>query len=385
MFDLQLNKMDHRRKSYSSIVIFLIGLLVVSIPVIRFAIFALSAYQPGSPNSVIMPVQKGQSPNEIAKSLVTQSIVSDGRAFIWVGRLFRQWKNVKAGEYRFSPAMSPLEVFSVLTSGVSVALPITVREGENFYEVADDLASKGLASKAEFLKLCRDRDFIHSLGFFKDHIPQTLEGYLFPDTYFFNHSVSSNEMIKQMVRHFFDSWGSAEEERAKALGFNREKIVILASMIEKETGAPEERPLISSVFHNRLHKHMRLQSDPTTIYGMWERFKGKIHKRDLSEKNDYNTYTVNSLPIGPISNPGRESIHAALYPAQTNYLYFVSHNDGTQQFSATMEEHNRAVAKFQLDPKARQGKSWRDRLKKPASISSSSDGTAATTHPNMKR
>ena len=118
--------------------------------------------------------------------------------------------------------------------------------------------------------------------------------------------------------------------------------------------------MISSVFHNRLRKRMKLQSDPTTIYGMWERFQGKIHKSDLSVANPFNTYVVAGLPEGPISNPGRESITAALNPVQSDYLYFVSHNDGTTEFTKSLDDHNRAVRKFQLDPKAREGKSWRD-------------------------
>ena len=135
-------------------------------------------------------------------------------------------------------------------------------------------------------------------------------------------------------------------------------------MIEKETGAAEERPIISSVFHNRLTKRMRLQSDPTTIYGMWDHYEGKIHKSDLLAPTEYNTYTVPALPVGPISNPHAESIHAALYPAETPYLYFVSRNDGTHVFSRTYAEHNQWVQKLQVDPAAREGKSWRD-LKQP--------------------
>ena len=145
---------------------------------------------------------------------------------------------------------------------------------------------------------------------------------------------------------------------------SRHQVVTLASIVEKETGATSERPLISSIFHNRLRKHMRLQSDPTTIYGMWDRYAGKIHKSDLSTFSVYNTYTIPALPVGPIANPGKEAIHAALYPAQSDYLFFVSHNDGTHEFTRSYGEHTRAVGKFQLDPKAREGKSWRD-LKKP--------------------
>jgi UPF0755 protein len=171
-------------------------------------------------------------------------------------------------------------------------------------------------------------------------------------------------MARQMVKHFFDFWGKEQEQRARELNLSVHAIITLASIIEKETGAAEERAMISSVFHNRLKKRMKLQSDPTTIYGMWERFKGKIHKQDLFEKNSYNTYAVAALPEGPIGNPGKEAIQAALYPADTPFYYFVSHNDGTHEFSRTVEEHNQAVLKYQLDKKMREGKSWRDHLKK---------------------
>jgi UPF0755 protein len=260
--------------------------------------------------------------------------------------------------------MSPIEIFSTLTSGISAAHPITVREGENFYEIANDLEAKGLASAEHFVRLCKDPQFIASLGIFKEKLPPTLEGYFFPDTYFFNRTLTDSDMIKQMVRHFLVFWTPQIDARAKLLQMTQHEVLTLASIIEKETGVPDERPIISSVFHNRLKKRMKLQSDPTTIYGMWERYEGKIHRSDLLEKNSYNTYSVKALPIGPIGNPGKEAIEAALNPANTNYFYFVSHNDGTHQFSTTIEEHNQAVRRFQIDPKAREGKSWRDYLRK---------------------
>ena len=167
-------------------------------------------------------------------------------------------------------------------------------------------------------------------------------------------------MLRTMVRKFQSVWTPENDALARKLGFTPLQAITLASMIEKETGAPQERPLISSVFHNRLKKRMRLQSDPTTIYGMWETYTGNIHRSDLLVPTPFNTYTLPSLPAGPIANPGRESIQAALNPSESQYFFFVSHNDGTHEFTATLDDHNRAVRKFQLDPKAREGKSWRD-------------------------
>ncbi len=322
----------------------------------------LSPAQSDSKLKIVIDVSRRQSPKEIAKILESKGIVRSASDFFWAGKITRRWGRLKAGEYEVSPSMTPLELLSILTSGISVNHPITVREGENMYEIATDLGTKTLASAERFLELCKDTKFMLTLGFTAP-LPPTLEGYLFPDTYFINRTMSPEDIVRSMVKHANAIWGPKEAERAKALGLTRHQVVTLASVIEKETGAPQERPMISSVFHNRLKKRMRLQSDPTTIYGIWEHYDGNIHRSDLLAKNDYNTYSVPALPIGAISNPGREAIQAALFPAESEFLFFVSHNDGTHEFTRTFGDHTAAVKKFQVDPKAREGKSWRD-LKK---------------------
>jgi len=348
-----------------------LALLALSYPLGQLTLFAFTSANSNSTEIKFVQINKGQSPNDITKLLGSLGLIKDSKNFIWLGRLTRQWKHMKAGEYALSASIPPIEIFSILTSGISAAHPFTVREGENMYEIAEELETKGLGSQERFLSLCKDSQFIQATGHFSnDQIPVSLEGYLYPSTYFFNRTQTESDMIKQMVKHFFLSWRKKEEDRSQELHMTRHEIITLASIIEKETGAPEERALISSVFHNRLSKNMRLQSDPTTIYGMWDRYKGKIHKRDLSSKNEFNTYYVDALPVGPIGNPGQEAIQAALFPKSSNYYYFVSHNDGTHQFSSTIQEHNHAVRTFQLDPKAREGKSWRDHLKRPALVNS---------------
>jgi UPF0755 protein len=344
--------------------LFVILCLLLSIPGAWFAYFALTPLNSNAQGDSI-EIHRSDSHAAIIKELVSKRIINQPSMFNWLGRITRQWRRVKAGEYEVSPAMSPLQIFSTITSGISIIHPVTVREGENMYEIADDIGTKNLASKEEFLSLCNDTDFITVLGFQPGM--KTLEGFLYPDTYYFNRTMSAEDMVKQMVRHSNQMWTPSEQSAASALGMNRYQIVTLASIIEKETGAPQERPIISSVFHNRLQKKMRLQSDPTTIYGMWDRYKGKIHKTDLSTPSPYNTYTVPALPEGPIANPGKEAIEAALHPSTTDYLFFVSHNNGTHEFTRSLDDHNRAVRKFQLDPKAREGKSWRDLNKKPTS------------------
>lgn len=324
------------------------------------------AYTPGSlgvHEPLVIEVTKGQGPSDISRTVMEKGIVSDRRYFGWLGRLGHFWKGIKAGEYELNAGMTPLEVFSVLTSGVSLQHPITIREGENMMDVASDLQAKNLATRERFLRLCRSREFIATLGI-PAPAPATLEGYLYPETYFFNRVSTPEEIIHKMVKKFTEVWGKAEQERAHVLGMTREQVITLASMIEKETGVPAERPMISAVFHNRLRKGMRLQSDPTTVYGLGDRYKGNIHKADLQDKSAYNTYVIPALPVGPIGNPGNDAIQAALFPVQSEFLFFVSHNDGTHEFTRNYDDHRLAVRKFQLNPKAREGKSWRDFSKK---------------------
>jgi UPF0755 protein len=330
----------------------------------RFAFFVFSPIQSPNGQGAIVEITKGKSPKELTHFLVSNGVLKpeDEGNFMLLGRVGRLWKRVKAGEYKFTPQMTPIEVFRILTSGVSLLHSLTVREGENMYEIADAVEKMGLAKHEVFLALCQDRKFMSSLGVpgLKDPRTKSLEGYLFPETYFLNKTMTAEDIIRGMVRKFSAVWGSEQEARAKALGMSQHEVLTLASMIEKETGAPQERPLISSVFHNRLQKKMRLQSDPTTIYGIWNRYDGNLHRADLSSETPYNTYYVPALPAGPIANPGREAIHAALFPSSSGFLYFVSHNDGTHEFTTSYEAHLNAVRKFQLDPKAREGKSWRD-------------------------
>lgn len=311
------------------------------------------------PTKVIVTVDRGTTGYALARKLRDEGIITDIQRFIWLGRIVGDWKDMKAGEYEVSGAMSPLKIFRVVTSGVSLQYPITVREGMNIYEIAASLESQGLAKRGEFLRLVKSQNFMKTLGL-TEPLPPSLEGYLFPDTYGFPSKTTTSEIVKRMFDHFEAVWTKEFTEKAAESDMTRHQILTLASIIEKETGAPHERKIISSVFHNRLKKRMRLQSDPTTIYGMWEQYNGNIKKEHLTTPSPYNTYTLSGLPAGPIGNPGKEAIEAALYPEESGYFYFVSQNDGTHVFSSTYKEHQQAVTEFQLNRKARQGKSWRD-------------------------
>jgi UPF0755 protein len=204
----------------------------------------------------------------------------------------------------------------------------------------------GFASKIEFIKAASNADLARSMGL----EAETFEGYLFPETYFFPKQVSVEIIIATMVQRFWSVFTPPWQDRAKNLGFTVHQIVTLASIIEKETGASFERPIISSVFHNRLKKKMRLESDPTVIYGI-KNFNGNLTRQDLQTETPYNTYKIRGLPAGPIANPGRASLEAALYPENTAYIYFVSKKDSTHYFSTNLKEHNFAVKKYQLGRK----------------------------------
>jgi UPF0755 protein len=200
------------------------------------------------------------------------------------------------------------------------------------------LAEYKLIDEVEFINLSADENFIDSLDIKGDSI----EGYLFPETYLFDRSMSTRQIMKIMVGQFWKKVTPEMRKRANDLGFNMQQFITLASIIGKESGNSEEKPLISAVFHNRLRKKMKLQSDPTAVYDL-ENFDGRVKRQHLKRNSPYNTYVISGLPPGPITNPGIDSLNAALYPAKVNYLYFVSKHDGTHYFSATLDMHNRAI------------------------------------------
>ncbi|MCG2751868.1 MAG: endolytic transglycosylase MltG [Desulfobacteraceae bacterium] len=251
-------------------------------------------------------------------------------------------KKIKAGEYQITPGMTPAAILEKLVSGKERLYRVTLPEGYAMTQIAEALEKSGWPIRDKFMELARDGQFITSLGIHAE----TLEGYLFPDTYYFPRNVSAGKVITLMTGKFKTVFSSDWAKRAQTLGMSVRQIVILASIIEKETGASFERPIISSVFHNRLKLNMRLESDPTVIYGI-ENFDGNLTRKHLQTTTPYNTYKIEGLPHGPIANPGRESIHAALYPSDTRFLFFVSKNDGTHYFSSHLTEHNKAVEKYQ--------------------------------------
>lgn len=296
----------------------------------------------------VVNIPTGTSFQDVARILEENGIVRDQRSFYLLARISGVIPKVKAGEYEVHTAMKPSEVLDKLIRGEVIQYPITIPEGYNIYQIADVLDRAKVCNKQTFIQKARDPVLVASLGFEGD----SMEGYLFPDTYNFPKGHDEEQIIRQMAGRFHSMFRSLSK-RAAELGLSRREVVILASMIEKEAVDDQERRLISAVFHNRLQRGMALQSDPTAVYGVktGKGAGGRITRQDLQRKTPYNTYQINGLPKGPIANPGFKSLEAALYPANVNYLYFVSKNDKTHYFSSTLEEHNRAVNKYQRKPR----------------------------------
>ena len=288
-------------------------------------------------------VQSGLGFKALSTLLYQKGMILHPVKFRLFARIKGYDKRIKAGEYMLSSSMTPKKILETMVDGKVYLHRLTIPEGYNLRQIAQAVESAGLASEADFLKAATDPDLVHA----KEIDAQTFEGYLFPDTYYFPRGVTSENIISTMVKRFWSVFKPEWEEQTKTLGLTIPQVITLASIIEKETAVADERPIISSVFHNRLKRNMRLESDPTVIYGI-EDYNGNITRKDLESPTRYNTYTMKGLPPGPISNTGVKAIEAALYPADTKFLYFVSRNDRTHHFSTNFKDHNRAVRKYQL-------------------------------------
>ena len=288
-------------------------------------------------------IKSGQSFKSFSEKLYKDGIIKYLYKFNLFARVKGYDKKIKAGEYILSPSMTPYKILQTMVTWKVCLYKITIPEGYNIHQIASITGKTGLCTETEFISSATNSLFVHNEGI----DAETFEGYLFPDTYFFSKDVSPEKIISAMVKEFRSVFTSTFKEQAEKLGPSIHQIVTLASIIEKETGNPKERVIISSVFHNRLKKNMRLESDPTVIYGIKD-FDGNIKKRHLGKPTPYNTYKIKGLPPGPIANPGTKSIEAALFPADTDFLYFVSKKDNTHEFSTNIRDHNKAVRKYQL-------------------------------------
>ena len=294
----------------------------------------------GGEKTVFIPRHTGFA--GIREILTTAAVIPDDSRFLWLAAVTGMTTRLQAGEYVFAGRPSPYQVLTVLASGQVVRRLVTIPEGTDIFGVARILAQGGWVEENRFLALVRDPAFISDLGL----AVSCLEGYLFPDTYALSRGAQdARAIIRMMVdrgRRVFAEIGAT----ATAQGdFSQHEILTLASIIEKETGRPEERPVIAGVFLNRLRQGMRLQADPTVLYGRPDAPRD-LSRADLRQPSRYNTYLIKGLPPGPIANPGRPAIEAVLQPAPVAYLYFVARQDGSHHFSETLTEHNQAVARY---------------------------------------
>ncbi|MFQ5786976.1 MAG: endolytic transglycosylase MltG, partial [Thermodesulfobacteriota bacterium] len=292
---------------------------------------------------VIVEIPRGWGLQEISRVLEHSGVVKSDKAFIIYTTIKGVQNKLQAGEYEFSPADNINSVIDKLVRGDVIVRKISIPEGLNIDEIANLLEKKGVLTKEEFIEKARNSNFAKQL--LGENIVN-FEGYLFPETYFYKKGATAEEIIGKMVGRFKKVWNSLKVKNSD-IDLSDHEIVTLASIIEKETGDPTERNLISEVFHNRLKIGMRLESDPTVIYSLGSEFNGNLTKNKLKTESEYNTYINEGLPPGPIANPGKESLEAALNPSEFNYLYFVSRGNGTHVFSKNYKDHLRAVKKYQ--------------------------------------
>src|SRR5271155_1048000 len=317
---------------------------------------AWALMQPVTPaGQTFVLLHPGYSTRRIAKELQSAGVIRNADAFL-LWHYLRHKHSLKAGEYLFDRSATSIEIHRRLVRGDVYFHTVVIPEGYNMFDIAQAIQNAGLGSSEDFLKVATsDTELIADLA----PDAKTLEGYLFPNTYEFTRTQTMQEMAAAMVKQF--------RQVAKEIGLTKDakitdvkntdvqnqtndlqQIVTLASIIEKETAAPEERPLVASVYYNRMAKHGALQADPSVIYAelLQGSYSGALHHADMQFNSDYNTYTHPGPPPGPIGNPGKTSLEAAMHPADTDYFYFVSNGNGHHRFAKNLEEHNKNVAAY---------------------------------------
>lgn len=310
-------------------------LLLIALAAAPIAYVLLVPYGPSQETFVML--RPGSSTRHVAAELKHAGIIRSYYAFLLLHAY--KLRSLKAGEYRFDHPAGLREVYARIARGDIYVHTVVIPEGFNMYDIANAIEQAGLGSRQDFLQVARsDR------GLIADFDPQapSLEGYLFPDTYEFTRTQTLHDIVAAMVHRF------RQEARAVGLASGYHNVVTLASIVEKETAVPDERPMVASVFSNRLERNVALATDPSVIYAalLAGRYNGVIHQSDLQFDSPYNTYRYPGLPPGPICNPGQTALYAAMHPAGTDYMYFVSDNHGHHRFSRTLEEHARNVAAY---------------------------------------
>ncbi|HEU5231905.1 MAG TPA: endolytic transglycosylase MltG [Terriglobales bacterium] len=291
----------------------------------------------GPSQQTFVDFKNGSSARHIATELKQAGMIRSRWAFLLV-HLYRH-RSLKAGEYAFDHPDTLSNIYNRIARGDTYARVLTVPEGYNIFDIAAEVEKLGIDSQQNFLEQARSQvALVHDL----DPFAPSLEGYLYPDTYRFARKNKAPDVIAAMVKRFH------QEAHQIGLTSDVHRIVTMASIVEKETAVADERPLVAGVFYNRLAQHMALDTDPTVIYAalLANRYRGTIYASDLKYSSPYNTYRNQGLPPGPIANPGKDSLLAAMHPTHTDYLYFVSDNQGHHRFSKSLEEHQRNVAEY---------------------------------------
>jgi len=291
-------------------------------------------------------IPQGAGPSSIGKRLIDAGVVRDRVLFRLELARSGRGRHLQAGEYRFDRPVSAIDVIGKLTKGDVYGRRVTFPEGLTIIDMAKIYESHEMGKASDFLSAARDVSLVADF----DPAAKDLEGYLFPETYTVPRGIPAGRLITMMVDRFKVVFPPSMRERVIEQGMTVRQIVTLASLVEKETAQPDERPLVAAVYRNRMAIGMGMQADPTVVYALQKagRYDGNIRRQDLAFDSPYNTYKYPGLPPGPIASPGKASIEAALAPADVKYIYFVSRNDGTHVFATTLDEHNRNVQKFQV-------------------------------------
>ncbi len=302
-------------------------------------------YYGGAPGETFVELPRGAGSRTIAELLARAGVLRHELPFALYVRWAGAGRRLQAGEYRFDTPATPIEVMDRIVRGDIHFVAVTVPEGLTAREALEQVARSGLGSAEELEASLAHTEWIGDL----DPRARNLEGYLFPETYRFTRSARAEDIVHAMVTQFRANYEKLARQHPPGPGWNTRRLVTLASLVEKEVGNDSERPLVASVFVNRLDRGIPLACDPTIIYALKlaGRYDGNIRKPDLSMESPYNTYVHTGLPPGPIANPGMASLRAAMNPAGTEYLYFVSRNDGTHQFSTDYKSHSQAVLRYQ--------------------------------------
>ncbi len=303
----------------------------------------------GKEPPVVVEVRHGETLHDVTGRLTDQGLLRWPWWFKALAILRGDSANIKAGEYVLDRGITPSELLDAFVSGRARFVAVTVPEGYALAEIAARVERRGLGKAERFLALAHDPEFIASLQLPLPQTPSSLEGLLYPETYFFHRGVSEARLIAAMVAQFKSDIAPLLQRGAARVGLTPYEVLTLASIVEKETAVGSERPIIAAVFHNRLNVGMPLASDPTVIYGV-PNFDGNLKRVHLRTETPYNTYKVRGLPPTPIASPGKASIEAVMAPARVDYLFFVSRGDGTHEFSKDYRAHRKAVWKYQIRP-----------------------------------